>query len=268
MKKQKIRFLFILAVILVLIIFFAIYFTTQNKYNNHYLREFDSYKTVNLTSEEGSYYYETLNNYYDYEQDILYSMYIFGESSEEIYKLLGNIKIKSKAQKTSDAEKSFDITFTPTYPADRITFQFHGDNIVIDGEEYKTEGLDALRNYITLHTLTIDDIITYVSEDKETITEAISKAWKTDTATSTDAVRNSLPKEASESITAKLYFSYYLSSTTGSGIVHNYYPIDESFYFEYGSIGGYSLCSTKNNVEPLLIENNPDEVRKFIEDNK
>ncbi len=268
MKKQKIKFLSILAVILILIIFFAIYFTAQNKYNNHYLRELDSYKTVNPTSEDGSYYYGTLNNYYDYEQDILYGMYIFGETNEEIYKLLGDIKIKSKVKKNSDDEKSFDITYIPTYPADRITFQFHGDNIVIDSEEYNTEGLDALKEYITLHTLTIDDIITYAGEDKDTINDAISKAWKNDTATSTDAVRNSLPKEVSESITAKLYFSYYLFSTTGFGIVHDYYPIDENFYLEYGSIEGYRLFSTKNNVEPLLIGNNPDEVREFIEGNK
>ena len=250
MKKQKVKFLSILAVILILIIFFAIYFTTQNKYNNHYLRELDSYKTINITSEDGLYYYGTLNNYYDYEQDILYCMYMFGESNEEIYKLLGDIKIKSKVKNNSDEEKSFDITFIPTYPADRIIFQFHGDNIIIDGEEY-----------------TIDDIITYAGEDKDAITAAISKAWKDDTATSTDAVRNSLPKEISESITAKLYFSYYLFSTTGFGIVHDYYPIDESFYLEE-SIGSPMLYSTKNNVEPLLIENNPDEVRQFIEDNK
>ena len=50
--------------------------------------------------------------------------------------------------------------------------------------------------------------------------------------------------------------------------MHDYYPIDENFYLEYGSIEGYRLFSTKNNVEPLLIGNNPDEVREFIEGNK
>ena len=267
MKEQKTIIISTLAVIITIILFFAIYITTKNKYNNHSVRELDSYKAINLNNEEDSGYLVTLNNYYNYEEDVLYGMYLYGSSCEDIYTLLGDIKIKSKTKNASEDEKIFDITFTPTYSAERIIFQFHGDNIIIDGEEYKTEGLDTLKEYITLHTLTIDDIITYAGEDKDAITAAISKAWKDDTATSTDAVRNSLPKEISESITAKLYFSYYLFSTTGFGIVHDYYPIDESFYLEE-SIGSPMLYSTKNNVEPLLIENNPDEVRQFIEDNK
>ena len=268
MKEQKTIIISTLAVIITIILFFAIYITTKNKYNNHSVRELDSYKAININIEDGPGYFGMLNNYYEYEQDVLYGMYLYGSSCEDIYTLLGDIKIKSKTKNASADANSFDITFTPTYPAERITFQFHGDNIIIDGEEYKTEGLDALREYIASHTLTTNDLITYAGEDNEAITKEISKVWKTGEATSNEEVKNSLPKEISESITAKLYFSYYLFSTTGSGLVYDYYPIDENFYLEYDSIEGYRLFSTKNNVEPLLIGNNPDEVREFIEDNK
>ena len=144
MKKQKIKLLSTLAVILILIIFGAIYFTTQNKYKNYHIRDLDSYKKINVDLDDGIGYYGTLNNYFDYNQDNLHSMYLFFDINEDIYRILGNIKIKSKTKKASESEKRFDIAYVPTYPDTRIMFQFHGDNIIIDGDEYKTSGTFTL----------------------------------------------------------------------------------------------------------------------------
>lgn len=268
MKKQKIKLLSTLAVILILIIFGAIYFTKQNKYNNRHVRDLDSYKKIDTDLEDGIGYYGTLNNYFDYDQDTLYSMYLFFDVNEDIYRLLGDIKIKAKTTKASESEKRFDIAYVPTFPATRIMFQFHGDNIIIDGDEYKTEGLDELRKYIAEHTLTTEDIIAYAGEDKEAINEVIKKAWSLETATSTEAVKESLPSEISDTVTAKLDFSYYLYQTTGSGMVINYYPVADGFLLEYKTSGTFTLYSLNGNAEPLVIENNPDEVRKYIEENK
>lgn len=267
-NKKVIKFLVFFSILLIIVLFSIIYISKKLKYNNKYVRDLSSYKKLNIELDNGVGYFGTINNYYDYESENLNSIYLFFDANEDIYNLLGNVKIKAKTKKATESEKHFNITYVPTYPANKITFQFHGDNIVIDGEEYKTEGLDEIRKYINEHTLTTDDIITYAGEDSDAINDKIKEVWHEGVATDTNAVKNSLPGEISNTITAKIYFSYYLYSTTGSGYSVNYYPVNDGFYLEYSSLGSIKLYAVNQNTEPLIIDNNPDEVREFINNNK
>ncbi len=267
-QKNKVKILIILSIILILILFSAIYITIVFKYNNNHVRDLSSYKKISIELDNGTGYYGTLNNYYDYDSENLHSIMLLYDVNDDIYELLGKIKIKSKTKKASESEKSFNITYVPTYPGNRIMFQFHGDNIIIDGEEYKTEGLDEIRKYIDEHTLTSDDIITYASEDNKAINDKIKEAWHEGVTTDIKSVQNSLPDDITKTITAKLYFSYYLYATTDSATLSMCYPVKGGFYLGIGTYGTVRLFSVNENTEPLTIENNPDEVREFINENK
>ncbi len=267
-QKNKVKIMIILSIILILILFSAIYITIVFKYNNKHVRDLSSYKKISVELDDETGYYGTLNNYYDYDSENLHSIMLLYDVNDDIYELLGNIKIKSKTMKASESEKRFNITYVPTYPANRIMFQFHGDNIIIDGEEYKTEGLDEIRKYIDEHTLASDDIITYASEDNDAINDKIKETWHEGIATDIKSVQNILPDDITNTITAKLYFSYYLYATTDSATLSMCYPVKGGFYLGVGTYGTIRLFSVKENIEPLTIENNPDEVREFINENK
>ena len=274
MKKYKSIIITILVFAILIVISAIIHRPVRNKYNDKYVYQLEVYKQLTIPSDDsdGQFYYATLNDYYEYEPDMVNSMYLNFDNLENVYSLLGNIKIISEAKDTQDEAREFYIHFAPNYTAEQIDFRFHGDHLMLDGKEYEIEieGLNALKAYIDEHTLTPDDVITYVSEDQDAIYDAIREAWNTNTdITATEAdILAMLPQEMQDSITIKLYTNYYMFQTTGSGIILDYYPIQGGYFLEYNQTDGNLLFSVDNDIAPVTIDNNPDEVRQFFNDNE
>ena len=266
MKKKKQIYLTIFLIIFLIAIFSAIYLTKVNKYKNKSISDLPEYKNINSSD-----YAMFLNGYYDYDFDTLYSMYIVtGQEYDGIYEQLGNITIRERIGEfdyTADTFSVYFSSFTNKEPI--IEYMFCDDSIIIDGYRYRVIGLDELKAYIDSYTITLDEVIKLAGEDTEAIDEQIKAAFSSGQISELSELIEDEAYGLSDSVYIRYMNYQYNFSTTGSGLVINYYPIDENFYIEDMTMtgNGISLFSTNNNVEPISILNNQEAVRQFIEDN-
>ncbi|MBQ9610072.1 MAG: hypothetical protein IJV15_11605 [Lachnospiraceae bacterium] len=264
MKKKKQLYLIIFSVIFLIAVFFAIYLTNTNKYKNKNISDLPEYKRINKND-----YMMSVYDYYGYDYERLNSIYVgTGQKYDDIYFLLGNIIIKERIGKPEDNTDTFSIYFSPLIPADTIEYKFCEAGIIIDDYCYRVDGLEELKEYIDSCTISIDEIIKLSGEDTEAIDNKIREAYSNEQITELSELLSDEAYGLSDSVYVKFLDFQYNYCTMGSGLVINYYPVNEYFYIE-DRLGDNSiyLYSTKNDVEPINILNNREAVVQFIEDN-
>lgn len=264
MKKKRQIYLIIFLIIFLVAIFSAIYLTKVNKYRNKSISELAEYKSINKSD-----YMMLVNDYYNYDYEGINNIYVGpGQKYDDIYELLGNIIIRERIGSYDMEAYTFSIYFSPLVPRDNIRYTFCDDGIIIDDYCYRVDGLEELKAYIDSYTITLDEVIKLSGEDTEAIDEQIKAAFSSGQISELSELIEDEAYGLSDSVYIRYMDFQYNYTTTGSGMVIDYYPIDENFYIEdrLGDNFIY-LYSTKNDVEPVNILNNQEAVRQFIEDN-